>query len=173
MPLGGYTVSSSQFEEGRTRLWTSSNVLMEIQPVADIWAGPACREPGAKLKPSWSSEISGSAVTWPSELSFRNTTVRSVYVSTASINWVTWLGGHAPPFHRHSYVSRVENLFLYLFFQIKFRIGVFPLLVITIGGLESSRNPLSSCRAIREYPLLIYGGDAMLIVLAYFTFWIP
>ena len=26
--------------------------------------------------------------------------VRSVYVSTASINWVTWLGGHAPPFHR-------------------------------------------------------------------------
>ena len=54
--------------------------------------------------------------------------------------------------------------FLFLFFQIKFSINVFLLLVINIGGLELLRKPLSSWRAICEYPLLNYGGDAMLIV---------
>ena len=49
-------------------------------------------------------------------------------------------------------------------------INVFLLLVITIGGLELLRNLLSSWRAIREYPLVNYGGDAMLVVIKYFMF---
>ena len=63
--------------------------------------------------------------------------------------------------------------FLFLFFQIKFSINVFLLLVINIGGLELLRKPLSSWRAICEYPLLNYGSDALLIVIGYFMFWIP
>ena len=34
-------------------------------------------------------------------------------------------------------------------------------------------KPAEFMRAICEYPLLNYGSDAMLIVVGYFTFWIP